>query len=621
MRLPIIVAGLLAVAAVAAGQPVALQIETPSRAQFRMGEEIELKLTFEMNSDAADAGSGRPGWMTMMFQGHGRSVLGIGRNRFVVSPQAGTRDPWEYRLHEGIVYSGPGGMSFGDKTTDVNVDLNQWVRFERPGHYMVYAQCHMTGPGNQDVEMESNRIEIDIVDADAGWQAQELANDVEVLNAMQSKVDSQSFEARMDAAQRITYLDTPGAIREMARRLGTADVQTAQIFAEGLRSSQHGVEAGVALKELLRDPSEPVSPIFLRTLAGLDKTVKDAQSVLAGVIEQKQGAAKAISIKTLLDGMPSEPAPAKLRAEIAGLFQELPAGQQSELLNYQWKKIDGPEMIPVLRQIRESAPSVLRQPRYPEDSLFASAVERLYELDTDRTRGLLIEEMKRRDPRLPYHTLAMLPDATLPELDPILLDNLQHNGGAGQLIARYATHSIFDAVREYYAQRDAEMRSRVTTNPNIAAPACEPALVAYFLRVEPAWGEKVLRETLAERSYTMGRCWLMILGETAVYYSGAAWEKVAIDALGDGAVPVKIDAVRSLGQHGSPDSKEAVMAAFRYWRQWWETHGQPNEENLRLEQAFVEATTRPKNWTPSDSDLAEIHDLCLTTGCRSQAGR
>jgi hypothetical protein len=100
-------------------------------------------------------------------------------------------------------------------------------------------------------------------------------------------------------------------------------------------------------------------------------------------------------------------------------------------------------------------------------------------------------------------------------------------------------------VKDFYTKRDAEMRSRVTTNPNIAAPACEPPLVAYFLRVDPAWGEKMLRQSLAERGYTMGRCWLGIIGQTAVFNSGPVWERVAIDALQDPAVPVKIDAVKA----------------------------------------------------------------------------
>jgi hypothetical protein len=123
---------------------------------------------------------------------------------------------------------------------------------------------------------------------------------------------------------------------------------------------------------------------------------------------------------------------------------------------------------------------------------------------------------------------------------------------------------------------------------------------------------------LADRGKPMGRCWIGIIGQTAGYYSGAVWEKAAIDALHDPAVPVKIDAVRSLAQYGSPDSRSAVFNAFRDWHAWWENRGEPNEENYRLEQAFFEATTRPKNWTPSDSDLATVRDLCITAGCKSQ---
>jgi len=616
MRLFTMLIGALAIATSAAAQAFSLHIETPlSQSQFRIGEAIGLKLIFEMTHATDAASASQPGWMVTLY-GHDRSVLGFGRDRFVVTPETGTRDPWNYRLHEGIAYSGPGGTHLGDKPVVLNIDLNQWVRFERPGHYTVHALSHAMGPQRQDVDVESNQIGIDIIATDPQWQEQELSTDLAILNSTRSKIDSEAFEARMSAARRITYLDTLAAVREMARWLGIADIQTAQVLQDGLRSSQHGPEAIAAMKELLRSPSEPVPPIFLRTLAALDKAGKNPQSALAEVVEQKQGAAKAISIKTLLDNMSAEMVPPKLRSEIAALFPELPTSQQSELLNYQWKKIESPEMVPVLRKIYETGP----QTRYPEDPLLASAVERLYELDTNRTRTLLLEEMKRPDPRLPYRTVAMLPDAMLPELDAALLDHLQHNGGrpAEELIARYSTKSILGPVKDFYAKRDTEMRSRITTNPNIAAPACEPPLVAYFLRVDPVWGEKVLRQSLAERGYTMGRCWLGIIGQAAVYYSGPVWERVAIDALQDPAVPVKIDAVRSLAQYGSPAAKPALFDAFRYWHEWWENRGEQNDESRRLEQAFVEAATRSKNWTPTDGDLATIRDLCLTAGCKSQ---
>jgi hypothetical protein len=66
---------------------------------------------------------------------------------------------------------------------------------------------------------------------------------------------------------------------------------------------------------------EPISPIFLQTLAALDKSSKEPQNALAAVVEQKQGAAKAISIKTLLESIPAEGVPLKLRSESLHCFR------------------------------------------------------------------------------------------------------------------------------------------------------------------------------------------------------------------------------------------------------------------------------------------------------------
>src|ERR1700684_3387111 len=101
MRLLTMLLGALTIATSAAAQSFSLHIETgPS--QFRTGEAIDLKLIFEMTLDT-DSSPGRQGWMITL-RGHDRSVLGFGRDYFVVAPEAGTRDPWSYRLHKGIVY-------------------------------------------------------------------------------------------------------------------------------------------------------------------------------------------------------------------------------------------------------------------------------------------------------------------------------------------------------------------------------------------------------------------------------------------------------------------------------------------------------------------------------------
>ncbi len=276
-----------------------------------------------------------------------------------------------------------GGMFLHEKATVADVDLNQWVRFERPGYYRVRALFHARGARpqdvSQDVAFESNEIGIEIRLADAEWQARQLRKDVAVLNTIPVKPDNETFQTRTDAARRIGYLDTPDSVREAGRLIGTADEQVSQILQNGMWASDHRDVAIAAMKQLIRSPDQAVTPVFLETLAALESRERVSQSQnpgdpdgqrsyeahaviaeqlrgeLRGVVEQKRNRAKAISMKTLLDSAPDS-APAVSRSEIAHLFLELPSGQQSELLGSQWKKIAGPEMIPVLRQIYDAAP-------------------------------------------------------------------------------------------------------------------------------------------------------------------------------------------------------------------------------------------------------------------------
>jgi hypothetical protein len=126
---------------------------------------------------------------------------------------------------------------------------------------------------------------------------------------------------------------------------------------------------------------------------------------LAGAIEQKRDSARAISIKTLLNNMSPEAVPATLRSEIAALFLELPTGQQAELLNSQWKKIAGPKIIPALRRIDDSAP----QTPYSKPPLLAPAVERLSDLEPNKTRTLILDEMNRLAQGLPFRRWTYFP--------------------------------------------------------------------------------------------------------------------------------------------------------------------------------------------------------------------
>ena len=599
---------------------VSMRIETASgRAQFRMGETISLKLTFE--STSADT------W-TLNYIGRDRSLLE--RREFLVSPKEGTSDPLSFRAGEGVGGSFIAAAAILGKPWSMDVDLNQWVRFARAGRYRVSGLVHVNGRQGQHLAVSSNEIEIEIVPAEKEWLAEQLRQAVAVLDAA-AGTDQQAFNARASALRTIWYLDTPESVRAAARLVGTLDEQTARLLLDALRGSNHQDVAIAAMKQLLRLPDQAVSPSFIQALASMESgdpgdgnpygrrrndpvldTEQQLRSELASVIGRKRGAAKAVSLNTLFTSVGFDSITEDWRAQLASVFLDLPYRQQNDLLGWQWKRIAGPAMIPVLRQVYENPPNGRFQP------LASAAVERLYELDPARTRTLILDDMKRDKPGLPFATLAILDDATLPEMDEVLLDHLQRDTGLVELIARYATANILGGVKEWYVKRDATMRARRSSLP-IMSGLCAPALIAYFLRVDPAWGERELRDRLNDRGEYSRGCWGNIVGNTAKYQAGPAWEKVAIEALADPVVAVKSDAVRALGEHGSVAAQQAVTNAFRAWHDWWKDRPAEMVTEGQFEQAFFQTSAVAQNWIANGEEMEKVRESCITSGCRSNA--
>ena len=112
----------------------------------------------------------------------------------------------------------------------------------------------------------------------------------------------------------IWYLDTPESVREAAR-CGWFDEQTAAPLQMALLGSAHQDAAIAAMKQWLSLPGQAVTPLFIQTLALMESGVPGAgnpygrrsdeasaateqqlRGELGGVVERKQGAAKAISL-------------------------------------------------------------------------------------------------------------------------------------------------------------------------------------------------------------------------------------------------------------------------------------------------------------------------------------
>src|ERR1017187_8156113 len=231
-----------------------------AQTSFRMGEPIALELSFT---------STVPGKYSAFGSGNDRMGMEAVSEQFAVSPSEGTADPLADHFKGGMVVNG----LFWSKVLSmeplvVKKDLNQWLRFGHPGSYRLRAISHRVSAERKPVELESNQIEIELVD-DPAWRTSQLAEASRILRTVPKSGDSTVFQQRMAAARQLWYLDTPESIRESARLMDGTDVQVDQLLRLGLIAASQRRLALEIMQQSLADPAQAISPDFLDTLSKL----------------------------------------------------------------------------------------------------------------------------------------------------------------------------------------------------------------------------------------------------------------------------------------------------------------------------------------------------------------
>ena len=147
----------------------------------------------------------------------------------------------------------------------------------------------------------------------------------------------------------------------------------------------------------------------------LQRKVDEYASRLVAAVSSKQAEARAVSLDTLVNlGTRGGPEPSWFRGVVSSLigdFRSVPPMMQRTLLDYRWSTIKSPAMLPVLRDLVANPPAERLDP--PIEAL---ALRRLYELSPEEGRKIILDEIRRPVRNLPFSTLAMLPDATLPRV-------------------------------------------------------------------------------------------------------------------------------------------------------------------------------------------------------------
>jgi hypothetical protein len=536
---------------------------------FRIGETIPLQLEF------SSAVSERYQVNAATYDRSGRMEY----ERFTVSPSGGSVDPLAPRAF-GMMGGLTGFQFLSAKPWSIRLNVNEWIRFTRPGTYrltITSRRIEIKNPatvrGTSEVLVSGNPITLRIVAATPAWQTVTLRNAVATLNQAPpaGSPSDAYYRARSDALTSLRFLGTPAAIRELANRLrGNPIGSDDSICVMGLLSAPDKVVAREALEQAVDNPNRPVHDRLLSTLSGLDEAQNPPQwrearqralERLVKALPNKRGDAVAISLMTAANAawnfvpLP-ETTTNTLAQQLIARFDQLPVQQQNFLLESRWDKIGGPALLPLLRRYAGANTQIDRNGRdeYDRQQLAATALRRWYELDPASARPALLAEISRPDPRLGTRALGLLPDAVLPNVDVQLAERFAQSPSAhgASLIARYATGAVLDSVL-------------ATLDPHLGRWACDiqAPILAYALRVNRVLARPRIEKALASREST--GCYGELLTSIADVYYDSILEDLARSSLDDPAPRVRTSSIRLLGRFGSPSMEAVLSERYSKW--------------------------------------------------------
>jgi hypothetical protein len=602
----------------------------------------DVKLTLKLAQDPAYLRAGEPIRLQLLFSstsaGKYMVSTGSGLCRFEemhLEPRELAADPREaLRSLRGEAFSILSGLApLTEEPVAIDCELNEHFRFDRAGSFHLWVSSprvsRLRGPrepgeGGARVLVKSTPIDFQIVEADAVWQAQQLQ---EIENILDS---GQPDGGKREAARRLRFLNTRGAVEEMARRFAGRDKEFSYEYDQGLTGTGDLNFARERLERELERPDSFIDSQFLGTLSEFyysesqkqpERAMQKASQLLVKAIPQKTDAARVFAIQTLLQGRHGSDSP-ELIHFLVEHFRDLDTREQVNLLEQAWEQIRGPEILPVLRAIASGPPGGDSTAWALQDK----AVQGLLELAPSDAREVLLREIRNPGTGLKAATLARLEDATIPELDASLLERFrgQLEGTAegpaeltAYLIHRYATPKIYDGVREVYAKK-----------AGLWACAIQTPLLAYFLRADEKDGMALIGQALTPNGKT--GCHHSLLHEVAALRWVPALEKTALARLWGADAEVAGNAAIMLGEYGSAESEAPLWKRFEVWSEQWrgretelrfnmDGRQNPNWPQSVLEDNLARGLIGGKAWELTGAQRSRIASLCVTASCRTLA--
>jgi hypothetical protein len=336
--------------------------------------------------------------------------------------------------------------------------------------------------------------------------------------------------------------------------------------------------------------------------------MKKATAALAGSLASKRPPAKSEAFATLLQRLNQEPNPAwvpLLTREFVSSFAAVEVSRKQYLLDLFASAIDSPELVPLLESVLDSWK--------PGDYYEAahSAFRALNRVEPARAQARALAELAKDKTWLDIASLELVPASAVPPMDDALIESLeraQRSGGGNPplimaAIALYATPEALPRIRSIYeSQKD----------------SCQPELVAYFVRVDPAYSERVFRSQAWDMHSPPPRCTVQYFNRTPPLAMNPALEQFIAAYLMHSDVYTKSTAARVLARYGTPSALAPLWDTFRYFHDYWNGKSEElakNGQGVALEVDLRNAIARGRGWVATEADLRTIESLCISDRC------
>ncbi|NQU11714.1 hypothetical protein HQ590_13045 [bacterium] len=471
-------------------------------------------------------------------------------------------DPLAWYLARGGFGGGLGGHAELGQWS-ITLPANQWLRFDKPGTYQIYAWSDRPTTGGRErprtqgtrTPVVSDIVAVQILPLDP-------AREGEIIAEAQKAVGSHR-QAGRQAAEVLRYLQTPAARGALLPLLQGEHSSAASM---GLIGAPDPAAQAPMLLETCRQPGLAITPRTIRLYATLkcgglprppnepqwelwrqaNKTARrDFIAAVRSTIPAKQGEALLTSALTLLA---EDPHDAQLRALLVDHQQDLTKAHIEQIVD-RWKQLGGEDLLPIVR-------TAARPPRADP-----SALGLLARLAPDEARALIIEDLSREKPlyldhhqgRYDLKPLEALPDSVLPELDEVLRGKLRAKDGdlptVLPLIARYATTNLLPDVVSVYREHEGRW-------------ACEiqNSALRYWIRCDPPQGVEALARALKSRAET--GCYRTTLADVLLNNWAEEALPAVLGALEDDNAEVVESAVRVLERNAPSEVIPKVLAAI-----------------------------------------------------------